>query len=251
MVGGRRLIFLNVQAADLHFPLFFLRGACGQSLAPSYRHLVAGMERADSLALDLHKWMYMPYEIGCVLVRAGDQHRNAFALTPAYLVHGEGGRGLAGGDLPWFSDYSFQLSRGFRALKAWMSLKEHGALKYGRLIEQNVQQARYLADLVDAAPELELVAPVPLNVVCFRFTQPGMDDGMLDDLNKHIEIELQKQGIAVPSIVVINNRNYLHVAITNHRSRRDDFDMLVREVLRLGNEYCQEVFVTMPLWLAA
>ena len=115
-----------------------------------------------------------------MLVRREAEHRKAFSLTPAYLAHGEGGRGLTGGDLPWFSDYGFQLSRGFRALKAWMSLKEHGVHKYGRLIQQNIDQARYLAELIEAAPELELVAPVTLNVVCFRYVAPGLDDAALD-----------------------------------------------------------------------
>ena len=134
------------------------------------------MERADSLAFDLHKWMYLAYPIGCVLVRNEDDHRRAFSLTPTYLAHGEGERGLTGIDVPWLSDYGFELSRGFHALKAWMTLKEHGAAKYGRLIQQNIDQARYLAGLVDAAPELELALPVSLNVVCFRYVRPGLDD---------------------------------------------------------------------------
>jgi glutamate/tyrosine decarboxylase-like PLP-dependent enzyme len=206
------------------------------ALAPGARRLVAGMERADSLALDLHKWMYMPYEIGCVLVQREDDHRKAFSLMPAYLAHGEGGRGLTGGDLTWFSDYGFQLSRGFRALKAWMSLKEHGARKYGRLIQQNIDQARYLAALVDATPELELVAPVALNVVCFRYVRPGLDDAVLDELNKQIEVELQERGIAVPSATTIKGRCVLHVANTNHRTRREDLDLLVGEAIRIGEE---------------
>lgn len=217
---------------------FHVDGAFGAwaALVPSARHLVAGMERADSLALDLHKWMYMPYEIGCILVRREDDHRKAFALTPAYLAHGEGKRGLTGVDLPWFSDYGFQLSRGFRALKAWMSLKEHGARKYGRLIEQNIDQARYLAGLIDAAPELELAAPVALNAVCFRYTRFGLDEAALDQLNKQIEVELQEGGIAVPSVTTIRGRRALRVVNTNHRSRRVDFDILVREVIRIGEE---------------
>ena len=206
------------------------------ALAPSARHLVAGMKRADSLALDLHKWMYMPYEIGCVLVRCEDDHRRAFSLTPAYLAHGEGGRGLTGGDLPWFSDYGFQLSRGFRALKAWISIKEYGASKYGRLIQQNIDQAHYLAGLINAAQELELAAPVTLNVVCFRYTSAGLDNAKLDKLNKQIEVELQERGIAVLSGTMIRGKYVLHVANTNHRSRREDFDVLVREVIRIGKE---------------
>jgi glutamate/tyrosine decarboxylase-like PLP-dependent enzyme len=217
---------------------FHVDGAFGAwaALAPGAKHLVAGMERADSLAVDLHKWMYMPFEIGCILVRREEDHRRAFALTPAYLAHGEGGQGLSGGDLPWFSDYSLQLSRGFRALKAWMALKRHGVDMYGRLIQQNIDQAHYLAGLVEASPELELVAEVVLNVVCFRYVRADLDDEALDRLNKRIEVELQERGIAVPSTTTVAGRRVLHVAITNHRSCRGDFEVLVREVVRLGKE---------------
>jgi aromatic-L-amino-acid decarboxylase len=204
------------------------------ALAPSSRHLVTGMERADSLAFDLHKWMYMPYELGCVLVQSEEEHRRAFSLAPVYLSRDGGGRGLTGGDLPWFTDYDFQLSRGFRSLKAWMSLKEHGSRKYGRLVQQNIDQARYLAQLIDAAPELELVAPVTLNVVCFRYVRPDLDSTALDRLNKEILVELQEQGIAVPSGTTVAGKYVLRVGHTNHRTRREDFDLLVQEVLRLG-----------------
>jgi glutamate/tyrosine decarboxylase-like PLP-dependent enzyme len=171
-----------------------------------------------------------------VLIRDADEHRRAFSLTPSYLAHGEGERGLTGIDVPWLSDLGFELSRGFQALKAWMTIKEHGTAKYGRLIQQNIEQAQYLAGLVDARPELELALPVALNVVCFRYRRPGLDDAVLDDLNKRIEVELQERGVAVPSIVTVGARKYLHVAITNHRSRRSDFDLLVREVIRIGSE---------------
>ena len=217
---------------------FHVDGAFGAwaAIAPNSKQLVTGLERADSLAFDLHKWMSLTYPIGCVLIRNSDDHRRAFSLTPTYLAHGEGERGLTGVDVPWLTDYGFELSRGFQALKAWMTIKEHGSVKYGRLIQQNINQAHYLARLVNAAPELELALPVSLNVVCFRYTRPDLDDTALDYLNKQIEVELQERGIAVPSIVSIKTRKYLHVAITNHRSRRDDFDVLVREVIRIGNE---------------
>ncbi|MDN7025099.1 aminotransferase class V-fold PLP-dependent enzyme [Methanoculleus sp. FWC-SCC1] len=216
---------------------FHVDGACGAwtAIAPKYSHLVAGMERADSLAFDLHKWMYLTYPIGCVLVRDADEHRRAFSLTPTYLAHGEGERGLTGIDVPWLSDYGFELSRGFHALKAWMTIKEHGTERYGRLIEQNIEQAHYLAGLVRAAPELELALPVSLNIVNFRYVRPGMSDAGLDVLNKRIETELQEQGTVVVSTVSLWGRNYLHAGIANHRSRREDFDLLVREVIRIGN----------------
>ena len=217
---------------------FHVDGAFGAwaAIAPESRHLVAGMERADSLAFDLHKWMNLTYPVGCVLVRDAEAQRRTFSLTPSYLAHGEGERGLTGVDVPWLSDYGFELSRGFHALKAWMALKEHGADKFGRLIQQNIDQARYLAGLVAAAPELEQALPVALNIVCFRYVRPDLDGPALDDLNKRIELELQERGIAVPSVSTIGGRKYLHVAVANHRSRREDFDLLVREVVRLGEE---------------
>lgn len=123
------------------------------------------MERADSLAFDLHKWMWLAYPIGRVLVRDAEAHRRAFSLTPAYLAHGEGDRGLTAVDVPWLSDYGFELSRGFHALKAWMTIREQGTAKPGRLVAQNVAQARHLARLVAEMPRLELALPPALNVV--------------------------------------------------------------------------------------
>jgi glutamate/tyrosine decarboxylase-like PLP-dependent enzyme len=214
---------------------FHVDGAFGAlaGLSPELRPLVAGMEKADSLAFDLHKWMYMPYEVGCALVRQEEAHRKAFALTPDYLTHSD--RGLAGGKI-WFSDYGVQLSRGFRALKVWMSIKEHGVQKYARLIKQNVDQAHYLAKLVEDSADLQLLAPVPLNIVCFRFIADQHDDETLNELNKELLIQLHESGVAAPSYTLINGRYALRVAITNHRSRREDFEELVAEVIRLGNK---------------
>ncbi|MCA9907295.1 MAG: amino acid decarboxylase [Anaerolineae bacterium] len=218
---------------------FHVDGAFGAmaALAPALRYLVAGMTRADSIAFDMHKWMYMPYEIGCTLVRNRKQHYNAFTLTPDYLVHGT--RGAAAGDI-WFSDYGIQLSRGFRALKAWMSIKEHGIDKYGRLIQQNVEQARYLAALVDAEPELERLAPVSLNIVCFRVRPSGMPEAALNAFNEELLIRIHEAGLAVPSYTRLDGAYAIRVCITNHRSRREDFDVFVRETLRLGRELAEE-----------
>ncbi|PZS04023.1 MAG: amino acid decarboxylase [Candidatus Chloroheliales bacterium] len=217
---------------------FHVDGAFGAlaALSPRLRPRLAGMERADSLAFDLHKWMYMPYEVGCILVRNEEAHRRTFSLTPAYLAHDQ--RGIAAGSL-WFSDYGIQLSRGFRALKVWMSIKEHGLNKYARMIEQNVAQCRYLALLIETQPELELLAPVALNIVCFRFVAPGFSDEQLNMLNKELMIRLQEAGIAGPSSTTLNGRFAIRVANTNQRSRREDFDLLVREVLRIGNKLAQ------------
>jgi glutamate/tyrosine decarboxylase-like PLP-dependent enzyme len=215
---------------------FHVDGAFGAlaMLRPELRKMVKGMEAADSLAFDLHKWMYMPYEVGCALVRSEENHRRTFSLTPEYLAHG-GNRGLLAGSR-WPSDYGIELSRGFKALKVWMSIKEHGIDKYARLIYQNVRQARYLASLVDGNPALERLAPVPLNIVCFRFKDDELDDEALNRLNQEILIQLHEKGIAAPSYTTLDGRYAIRTAITNHRSKRSDFDLLVKEVTRLGKE---------------
>jgi glutamate/tyrosine decarboxylase-like PLP-dependent enzyme len=214
---------------------FHVDGAFGAfaALAPSLQGIVAGMEQADSLAVDLHKWGYLPFEVGLALVRDEAAHRAAFATRSSYLDATP--RGIVAGGLP-YAELGVQLSRGFRALKVWMSFKTHGTRAIGRLVEQNVRQARHLRDLVVAHPRLELLAPVPLNVVCFRFTSPGTDDVALDKVNEEILIRVQERGIAVPSSTVLEGRFALRVAITNHRSRMEDFDLLVEAVTDIGEE---------------
>jgi aromatic-L-amino-acid decarboxylase len=203
------------------------------AIAPALRPLVRGIEQADSVAFDLHKWMYLPYEVGCTLVRDQVAHRATFNVTPPYLAAFD--RGIAAGGFP-FAERGVQLSRGFRALKVWMSLKAHGVQAFARLIEQNVRQAAYLADLIATHPRLELLAPAPLNVVCFRYAAPGLDDAALNALNQEILLRVQESGLAVPSHTVLRERFAIRVAITNHRSRREDFDQLVRAVVATGDD---------------
>lgn len=212
---------------------FHVDGAFGAlaSLSPQYRALTSGMERADSLAFDLHKWMYMCYEAGCILVRSEQDHRKAFSGSASYLAHNP--RGVASGST-WFSELGLQLSRGFRALKIWMALKEFGIDKFRRLVDQNVEQAQYLAGLVQQQPELELMAPVPLNIVCFRYVDHEMDESALNELNCEILMQIQEQGIAVPSSTLLDGKFAIRVAITNHRSRREDFDLLVNKTLEIA-----------------
>lgn len=202
-------------------------------LAPDARPLLAGIERADSVGLDLHKWMHIPFEAGCILVRNEEAHRKTFSLTPEYLARET--RGLAAGAV-WFSDYGLQLSRQFRALKVWMSIKEHGLDRYGRMITRNIEQARYFGRLVENAHDMELVAPIGLDIVCFRFNPGGLADEALDTINKEILLRLHEEGIAVPSYTTLNGRYCLRIAIANYRSTTEDFDMLARQVSRIGNE---------------
>lgn len=214
---------------------FHVDGAIGAlvALAPKNQSLVSGLQFADSLAMDLHKWLHVPFEAGAALIRSELDHRNTFSLTPAYLAHSE--RGLAGGAL-WFSDYGLQLSRGFRALKVWFMLKEHGSLKFGRLIDQNINQAKYLADRINQTPKLELLAPVVLNIVCFRYNPGGLSDSALNDLNQELLTRLHESGLAAPSYTTLNNQYCIRAAIANHRTLISDLDLLIREVVRTGNE---------------
>jgi glutamate/tyrosine decarboxylase-like PLP-dependent enzyme len=195
------------------------------ALSPATRPLVAGMERADSLAFDFHKWMYVNYEAGCVLVRDAAAHRRSFSAGGDYLAPLPRGTGSQP-DMAY--GRGLQLSRGFKALKPWMTIKEHGVEKFGRLVAQNVRQARYLAGLIDASPRLTRVAPVALNVVAFRFDDPAVAPERRDEVNRELLMRVQERGVAIPSSTLLGGRFTLRACICNHRSRTADFDDFVR-----------------------
>ena len=219
---------------------FHVDGAFGAlaRLSNELRALLVGIEEADSLAFDLHKWMYLPFEVGCVLVRDKEAHCNAFAHKQSYLTGMD--RGVIAGGLP-FADRGIELTRSFRALKVWMSLKTHGVKSFTRLIEQNVAQARYLARLIESRNDLELLADVTLNVVCFRYRPADCTEERLNGINKELLMRLQESGIAVVSSTMLEGKFALRAAITNHRSRREDFNTLVQTVLKIGETVAEEM----------
>jgi aromatic-L-amino-acid decarboxylase len=220
---------------------FHIDGAFGAipRLLPQFRESLKALERADSLSFDFHKWLYMNYEVGCVLIRDAAAHRAAFSSPVNYLSAHQ--RGLSAGPDP-FSNYGMELSRGFKALKVWMLLKEHGIEKYARLVQQNLDQAAYLGGMIENHPDLELLAGIPLNIVCYRFNPGGgLDEKELNELNKEILMQLQEKGIATPSYTLLNGRYAIRVAITNHRSRRGDLDLLVTASATIGNELIKMV----------
>ena len=218
---------------------FHVDGAYGAlaKLDPIYASALRAIEEADSLAFDLHKWLYVPYEVGCTLIRDAKKHRDSFAITPNYLLQEK--RGLSGG-LDSINNYGFELSRGFKALKVWMSIKEQGRAKYAAMIAQNNRHAAYLAALVEQNPYLELTAPLSMSITCFRMIQPGWEEKALQELNKEILLRLQEEGIASPSSTILNGKYTLRVANTNQRTRSEDMELLVREVLRLGKSIIAE-----------
>lgn len=243
-IAGRESLWFHVDGAFGAIP----------KLLPEFDTALKGLESADSLSFDFHKWFYMNYEVGCVLIKDAATHRAAFSYPVSYLVAHE--QGLSAGPDP-FSNYGMELSRGFKALKVWMLLKEHGLEQYSRLIRQNIDQAAYLGSLINSSRELELMAPVSMNIVCYRYNPGKLNQGegkthqtedpvnqgednlnqaALNTLNKEILIRLQEDGIATPSYTLLNGSYVIRVANTNHRSTRQDFDVLVQETIRIGNE---------------
>lgn len=208
---------------------FHVDGAFGGLcvLNEKLRARVAGVERADSVAFDFHKWANVQYDAGCVLVRDAKLQQAAYSTRPSYLQHLQ--RGLSGGDV-WPCDLGPELSRSFRALKVWFTLKEHGAPRLGEIIERNCEQALYLAERVTAAPGLELLTPCTLNIVCFRVRAAGLDEAALDRLNEDIVADVQESGAAAPSTCRVRGRLAIRVNITNHRTRIGDVDILLEAV---------------------
>jgi aromatic-L-amino-acid/L-tryptophan decarboxylase len=200
------------------------------ALAPRHRYLVAGMNRADSLALDLHKWLQAPFDVGCVVVRDRAIHRGTFAEAAEYLTVAD--RGIAAAE--FLHDYTPETTRGFRALKVWMMLKHHGLAAFGASVERNIDQAQHLAARVKATPGLDLMAPVATSIVCFRHNPGGMDEAGLRAHNTEIMLRIQESGLAVLTDTTIRGRHALRVAICNHRTQTEDLDLLVDEVLRIG-----------------
>ena len=212
---------------------FHVDGAFGAipALSDALRPRLKGIELADSIAFDFHKWMHVQYDAGFVLIRQEELHREAFTLRREYLTAAP--RGLAAGN-PWFCEYGPELSRGFRALKIWFALKEHGIEAIAKKVEDNCRQATYLGELVEAHLDLELLAPVALNIVCFRFFTSSRDADELNDINAEIVMDLQEKGIAAPSTTKLADTLAIRVNITNHRTKRSDLDLLVDAVVEAG-----------------
>jgi aromatic-L-amino-acid/L-tryptophan decarboxylase len=207
---------------------FHIDGAFGALaiMAPDIAPMLAGIQQADSIALDFHKWAQVPYDAGFILVRDGTLHRDTFASPAAYLRRET--RGLAAGGL-WPCDFGPDLSRGFRALKTWFTFKVFGTEALGAMISRTCELARYLETKVATSRKLELLAPVTLNVVCFRYR--GEDP---DRLNARIVADLHESGISAPSTTIIGNRLAIRAAIVNHRTEPRDIDALIKAVEKFG-----------------
>jgi aromatic-L-amino-acid decarboxylase len=210
---------------------FHVDGACGAlgMLAPELAPRLKGIERADSLAFDFHKWAQVPYDAGFVLVRDGERQQQAFASSCAYLMREQ--RGMSAGS-PWPCDLGPDLSRGFRALKVWTTLKVFGTNAIGAVVERSCALAQYLERRILASTELELMAPVELNIVCFRYRFD--QDELADQLNRQIVIQLQEWGEVAPSTTTIAGRLWIRAAMVNHRTTQAEMDTLLAATLAAG-----------------
>lgn len=203
-------------------------------LSPEHAHLVAGIERAGSVAVDPHKWLHAPFEAGAVLIKDPVAHFATFEMHGPYLQLQE--RGVIAGK--FLADYGLELTRGFKALKIWLAFKQYGAEKFGRLITQNIAQARHLVTRIEANPLLELIAPADLNIVCFRHV--AADEAAAKALNTEIMLRLQERGLAVPSDTTIQGRHGLRCAFNNHRTKMQDIDAFVGDLMQIAGEILTE-----------
>lgn len=227
-VGAIDDLALLAQIARREGLWFHVDGAYGAlaMLAPDIAPRLAGIELADSIAFDFHKWGQVPYDAGFTLVRDGALHLSTFASPAAYLRRET--RGMAAGS-PWPCDFGPDLSRSFRALKTWFTIKVYGAEKLGQMISRTCTLARYLAQRIEATPQLELLAPVSLNIICFRYR---CEDA--DRVNADIAVALQESGIAAPSTTTINGCLAIRAAIVNHRTSSSDIDALITATVEFG-----------------
>ena len=213
---------------------FHVDGAFGSLviLDPQRRHLVSGIEQADSLAFDFHKWLHCPHDAGCALIRDVNLYQSTFTMHNTFIHPNE--RGFLVGNL-WFNNLGPELSRSFRALKVWFTFKEHGLIKLGKKIAENCEQAQYFVSLLEKHADLiRIVRPVTLNIVNFRFEPKVLGEAnveMIDTFNNELVADMQLSGIAVPSTSYINKKLYIRVCIVSHRTTLEDFHIFLDNLL--------------------
>ena len=227
--GGFDPIADMADLAEEHGAWLHVDGAFGlfAAVSPATRELVAGVERAHSVAVDGHKWLNVPYDCGAAFVHDPELHHGAFTTTAAYLGREEL-------DRPVFGNLGPEMSRRARAFAVWASLRAYGRSGYRAMVERHLGLARRLADQVDAEPELERLAEVPLNVVCFRYRPPGVAEGELDELNRRRGQAVLDDGCVYFGTTVYDGKVAFRPAIVNWRTRPEDVDLIVPITLELG-----------------
>ena len=208
---------------------FHIDGAYGAvaRLLPELANQFAGLERADSLGMDPHKWMYVPVECGLVLVRDKAAMQDCFSLVPAYLRDDR--------LLPWFAEFGPQQTRAFRALKLWLALKQIGLSGYRELISRDIALARTLRQKIQARADFELLTSGPLSVTCFRYAPAGLTDpAAIESLNHDLLARVQAAGEVYLTHTMINGEAVLRASIVNFRTEEADLDFLLNRLAAAG-----------------
>jgi aromatic-L-amino-acid decarboxylase len=226
-------LWLHVDAAYGGFAVLDERG----------RQLLTGIERADSLALDAHKWLYTPFEAGCVLARDVQHLYDCFHILPEYLVDVAGGPGH-----PNMCDFGIQLTRSSRALKIWLAIKHFGLARYRAVISRTMDLARYAQDLLAAAPGIEIVSPSVLSIVTFRYVpvaprgaEVELDEDRLTRLNDEIRRRIWESGRAMLSSTRVRGRYVLRLCVLNHNTRKADVEEVVHLIADYGAAVAAEL----------
>jgi glutamate/tyrosine decarboxylase-like PLP-dependent enzyme len=223
--------------ADKEGMWYHVDGAFGAwvRISETHRHLADGMERADSLAVDFHKWMNMPYGIGCTLVKDRRAHFQTFAYghEAHYL---KTAFGVSQDHLTNPHNLALPLSRNFSSLKAYMLLRSNGKQRYRNLVQQNLDQAKYLKELIEAEPELEVTAPVASNIVCFRYVGSGLSEEDIERVNQAIMAEIAKESFWMISDTTLRGKYMLRACCVNHRTVRKDMEFLVALIKKKGRK---------------
>jgi glutamate/tyrosine decarboxylase-like PLP-dependent enzyme len=215
--------------AEEHGAWLHVDGAFGlfAAVSPETEELVAGIDRAHSVAVDGHKWLNVPYDGGAAFVHDPALHAGAFSASAAYFGPEELER-------PVFSNLAPEMSRRARSLAVWATLHAYGRSGYRKMVERHLGLARRLADQIDAEPDLERLADVPLNVVCFRYRPAGVPEEELDDLNRRLGQAVLDDGRVYFGTTDYGGKVAFRPAIVNWRTGPEDVDLIVPTVLELG-----------------
>jgi glutamate/tyrosine decarboxylase-like PLP-dependent enzyme len=202
-------------------------------LCESGRALLAGIERADSISLDAHKWLYQPFEAGCVMVKDVAHLVRAFSVNPDYLQDTKLGLEHVN-----FADRGYQLTRSFRALKVWMSIQTFGLARFRAAIARTIQFAADAGALVTETGNLELLGPPSLGVLCFRYRPPGTEwtQARVDTLNEAIQARVIQSGTAMISSTRLRGVYSLRLCIMSHQTTWDDVKGTIRRIEAFGRE---------------
>jgi glutamate/tyrosine decarboxylase-like PLP-dependent enzyme len=198
------------------------------AMVPELAPLYDGLARADSIAIDPHKWMYVPVECGCALVRDRGAMRDAFSLVPPYLRDDAA--------LPWFAEFGIQQSRGFRALKLWTALRQIGIDGYRRSIARDIAHARSLQRRLHDARDFEVVSAGPLSITCFRYLPERLSGrhDEIDRVNRALLDRVQREGRVFLTGTELHGRFVLRACIVNFRTREADLDALIAALREAG-----------------